>query len=137
MENLNFIPIKANEIELKYNDIQFPLVFNYIGPNRIHGDLYYDLTWYEVIYNYNVVSLICLNNGKYYRPSLHLSVLEVFEKNKGIGTKIMDFLFEYAKSLKYSHITLQALDSKAKLFYLRLGFIPKLINGTPFLIKKL
>jgi GNAT superfamily N-acetyltransferase len=133
--DINFIPIKVNEIELKYNDIQFPLVFTYIGPNRTHGDLYYDLNWYEVIYNYNVVSLICLNNGIYYKPSLHLSVFEVFEKNQGIGTKIMDFLFEYAKALKYSHITLQAQNEKAKIFYLRLGFIHKLINNTPYLIK--
>jgi ribosomal protein S18 acetylase RimI-like enzyme len=137
MNDLNFIPINCNEIELKYSDIQFPLVFNYIGPNRSHGDLYYSLNWYEIMYNYNIIGLICLNDSKLIPKYFHISVFEIFEKNKGFGTKIMDYLFKFAKSLNYLGIILQANNNRAKIFYLRLGFIKKIIDNTPFLIKVL
>jgi GNAT superfamily N-acetyltransferase len=134
---MNILAIKPNEIELKYTDTQFPLVFEYIGPNRSHGDAYYNLYWYEILYNYNIAGIICLNDAKYIPGALHISVFEIFEKNKGIGTKTMDFIFEYAKSLKYRYISLQAHDERAKIFYLRLGFIKKMIESTPYLIKGL
>jgi ribosomal protein S18 acetylase RimI-like enzyme len=137
MNELNFIPTKSHEIELKYSDIQFPLVFNYLGPNRSHGNLYYSLNWYEVIYNYNVVGIICLNNSTLIPKYFHLSVLEVFEKNKGFGTKIMDYLFDFARSLKYLGIILQSNNDRAKIFYIRLGFTKKIINNVLYLIKVL
>jgi GNAT superfamily N-acetyltransferase len=137
MNEIKIIPIKPNEIELKYNNTQFPLIFEYIGPDRTHGDQYYQLNWYEILYNYNVAGISCLGDSKYVPKALHISVFEIYEKNKGIGTKTIDFLVDFAKSLKYNCITLQAYDERAKIFYLKLGFIQRLVNGTPFLIKYL
>jgi GNAT superfamily N-acetyltransferase len=137
MNEIKIIPIKPKEIELKYNDIQFPLIFEYIGPNRSHGDLYYELNWYEILYNYNVAGIICLGDSKYISNALHISVFEIYEKNKGIGTKTIDFLVDFAASLKYKYISLQAHNERAKVFYLKLGFTTKMINEAPFLIKYL
>jgi hypothetical protein len=134
---MNLIPIKSNEIELKYNDTQFPLIFEYIGPNRTHGDAYQNLNWYEIIYNYNVIGIVCLGEGKYISSSIHISVFEIFEKNKGFGTKTMDYIFEFAKSLNYSCISLQAHDPRSKIFYLRLGFTKKIIDNCQYLVKYL
>ena len=133
--NINLINTK--EIELKYNNVEYPLVFQYIGPNRSHGDLYYSLNWYEIIENFSVVGIMCVNNSKIINNFLHLNVLEIFEKNKGIGTKTVDFLCELAKSQNYSGIIAQSYNNKAKIFYLRLGFNKKIINNCSFLIKYL
>jgi hypothetical protein len=124
-----FTPISATEIELKYTDTQFPLVFSYIGPNRTHGNMYYNLHWYEIIYNYNITGIICLTDGKEPK-SLHVSVFEILEKGKGIGTLAMEYLFDFAKK-DYQSITLFAHDERAKAFYLKLGFIEK----PPLMIK--
>lgn len=136
MDNINLLSISPNEIELKYTDTHFPLTFEYIGPNKSHGDLYYTLDWYEILYNYNIVGLICFNQNRF-KDSVHISVFEIFEKNKGIGTKTMNYIFEICKSLKYKYITLQAHNEPAKIFYLRLGFIKKTIDNCPYLIKYL
>jgi GNAT superfamily N-acetyltransferase len=136
MNEIRFKYLKAKEVELKYNDIDFPLVFNYLGSNRTHGDDYYELNWYEIIYNYKVAGLICLNFLKF-KNTIHVSVFEIFEKSKGIGTKAMDYLFEQAKIINKPQITLQVQNARAKTFYLKLGFTKKIIDKCPYLIKYL
>ena len=136
MNDIRFQYITPKEIELKYSNVEFPLVYEYLGVNRSHGDSYYDLNWYEIIYNYNVAGLICLDLNRS-KEGIHLSVFEILEKNKGIGTKTIDFLVDFGRSLKKSCITLQAQNPNARRFYLRLGFINKIIDDCPYLIKYL
>jgi len=130
---MNLIPILPQHIVLKYSQSEYPLVWEYIGPERTHGDMYFDeqFHWYECVEDTESNSLdpnngmpfglICITEKQWLPLSLHLSVLEVYNKKKGYGSKIMRFLIDFAKS-KYKSFTLQPHDSELVKFYSKFGF---------------
>jgi ribosomal protein S18 acetylase RimI-like enzyme len=143
-----FILTTANDIELKYGPQDLDLVWDYIGPNRSHGDGYYDnkkCRWYECISPINDLiysngrpnAIICVSENIHLPMSLHISVFEVFRdaRSKGIGTQIIaDLLLEY-KELGFKTCTLQAQNDRAKNFYKKIGFVERKINKCPILRK--
>jgi len=137
-----------NDIELKYSPSSFTLVWEYIGPNRTHGDCYYnenEYLWYEcstelcdLIYSHGkVVAILCLSENKHMPNSFHLSVLEVFKefRSQGIGSLILKDMDDIAKSLKYEIITLFPRTEELKKFYANFNYHETNINGCPIMQK--
>jgi len=140
------ITTTANDIELKFTDKDLPLVFEYIGPNRTHGDGYYEkrFVWIEcisetenIVTDRTLLGIICLTQENLLKGSLHLSVLETFIKGKGHGSIIMNSLIKLATYLKYSCITLQAHTPENINFYKKFGFTEDQLNRCPLMKKML
>jgi len=147
---MRYIRTTPNDIELKYTETDFPLVFQYIGPNRTHGDGYYDevkYAWYEclkenndLIYdNGNTLALICVCENNYFPNSIHLSVLEVIKQyqNQGIGKTIITDFISIAESEGKTSCTLQARTVKLKTYYAKLGFNNAKLNKIPIMWRQL
>ena len=143
---MRYLKISANDIELKYTKADFPLVYDYIGPDRTHGDEYYSdsYAWFEclkesedLIYTQGVtVALICLTENIHLANSLHLSVIEVIrgQKGCGIGSSILADLEHFAKSTKVV-ITLQTYTPNLKQYYAKFGYLPSIVNKVPIMRK--
>jgi GNAT superfamily N-acetyltransferase len=123
-------------IEQKFTSEEYPLVFQYIGPTRTHGDRYYQLPWFELKENFRTVGIACVDFERF-EDAIHISVLEVEEKGKGIGTDSMKSFMSLAHWHGKKRITLQAQTTKARKFYDRLGFTPIIVDGSEYLEKYL
>ena len=149
---MRYIKTTPNEILLKY-DNELSLVQKYIGPDREHGDGYFDETqyaWFECLigldeppslkheYNHGApVAIICFTENKFLPNSLHLSVLEVFNKyqNKGIGSIIMVEVDRIAKDFQKQAITLQTRTPQHVKFYKQFGYVRRTIDKCPIMRK--
>ena len=131
---MRLISISPHHIPLKYSASELPLVMEYIGPNRSHGEDYFseDYHWYECfdetydqtldINNGAPLGIVCLTEKKWLPLSLHLSVIETLRKGNGDGTKIMDWIIGFGKLQRYKSMTLQAHSDDLIRFYDRFGF---------------
>ena len=132
---MNLIPILPEHLIEKYSLSEYPLCYEYIGPERTHGDDYFKTNyhWYECIDDTETGSLspnqgqsfglVCLTEQAWLPLSLHISVLEVLKKGEGWGSKIMRFIINFAKSKRYKSITLQPHDDNLVKFYSKFGFL--------------
>ena len=150
---MKYIKSRATDLELKLPIEQWKLVHKYIGPNRTHGDGYYNedkYAWIEVYDECNPgnsliyggmgpVAIICLTENQHLPLSLHLSVLEVFSeyRNRGVGSTILTDLETVAKSQNLKTITLQVYKPELKLYYKKFGFIERTINKVKIMRKYL
>jgi GNAT superfamily N-acetyltransferase len=120
---MNFISTTADSIELKYfnnSNYNYQLIWEYIGPDRQHGDSYYSkkYVWYEVFGDTKVpIGIICLTENAHISFSLHLSVFEVLEKGVGHGSAIINYLLDWAKDMNYKYFTLFPHNNKLISFY--------------------
>ena len=131
---MNLIPVLPEHIVEKYSQSEYPLCYEYLGPNRTHGEMYFGFNyhWFECFEdtesnslsptNGAPIGLVCITEKQWLPLSLHLSVLEVLHKNKGNGSKIMRFLIDFAKG-NYKSITLQPHDDGLVSYYEKFGFI--------------
>jgi GNAT superfamily N-acetyltransferase len=147
---MSFLRTTANDLELKYDHQNLDLIWEYIGPERTHGDSYYNndfYCWFECLSPTNDLiysngtpnAIICFAENVYLPFSLHISVFEVFKdrRGEGIGTQILSDLFLLVKANGTKTITLQAHDRKARKFYKKLDFKDRKINGIKILRKYL
>jgi hypothetical protein len=132
---MKFITTTANDLELKYfgnPNYDYQLLWNYIGPNKTHGDLYDSprILWIEVIDDNRQspstnsgtpIGVFALTENMHLSFSLHLSVLEVLEKKMGYGSSIMDYILKMARDFGYKYFTLFPHNAAAKEFYIKCG----------------
>jgi GNAT superfamily N-acetyltransferase len=122
---MNFVSTTAEIIELKYynnSSYKYQLIWEYIGPDRQHGDLYYEsrYVWYEIFGDTKVpIGIICLTENAHISFSLHLSIFEVLDKGIGQGSAIMEYLLDWAKDMNYKYFTLFPHSNDLKKFYSR------------------
>lgn len=145
---MKLIPTDANSIEQKYTIADYPLVFEYIGPLRTHGDCYYDqkrFLWIEIVREVHddiamakiggtPMGIICLTENWFVNPSLHLSCIETIRRGEGDGTAIMGELIAFAKKMEYKYFTLQPHDKEVKEFYKKFGFKDITLRKTPIMM---
>jgi GNAT superfamily N-acetyltransferase len=140
-------PIRADEIVLKYDAFQYPLVFNYLD-KETYQSFYYEkpVFWYEAISqvpslydSFGPIGLVALQKNKFRNYSLHVNVLEICKdrRGQGNGTFIMNEICLLAKRLNYISITLQIRDPKLKSFYKKFGFVlvPAYKDTPPYMLK--
>jgi len=138
---MKILKTSPSNIELKFDKKDLELVWEYLGPERIKGDGFYnnEYHWFEVIIEEKIVAIICLAENKFLQSSLNLSVLEIFIKYRGtgIGTEIMKELKKIAKSMNYKYMTLQTRNPSLIEFYKKFNFSTHLIGKTPIMVTSL
>lgn len=97
---------------------------------------------YNITDNDNTLSVVAIRKvGKVIPNAFHLGLIEINDdfKGMGLGTKVMEFLFELARNTNHELMTLRAHDTDRLAFYNKLGFIETKLSIHPvlFMIKYL